>query len=87
MARGQKARRVRRGKPGNLAALKKELWYAVVMAGDLLDSDEEATRLRAVHAVSQAAAAYKALIEAIDLEKRIEALEEAQTIKPWKKVA
>jgi BMFP domain-containing protein YqiC len=35
-------------------------------------------RLKAVHAVAQAAAAYRALVEATDLEARVEALEAAQ---------
>jgi hypothetical protein len=47
-------------------------------AGDLLDDDDAQMRLKAVHAVAQAAAAYRALAEVVDLEGRIEALEAAQ---------
>jgi hypothetical protein len=49
-----------------------------MVGGDLLDDDDAQMRLKAVHAVAQAAAAYRALVEATDLEARVEALEAAQ---------
>jgi hypothetical protein len=68
-------RRTRRAKPGDLNALKRELWHAVLTAADLLDSGSDETRLRAVHATSQAAAVYRSIYETADLERRFEALE------------
>ena len=73
----QSKRRSRRHKPGSMDALRRELWAAVMAAGDLLDDDDPATRLRAVHAVSQSAAAYQRVYESSDLEARLEALEQA----------
>jgi hypothetical protein len=71
--------RPRRGRPGDLDALKRELWAAVRAASDLLDHESPELRLRAVHATSQAASAYRNLLadselEAIvaDLEARLE---------------
>ena len=75
----QQKRRSRRSKPGGMAALKRELWAAIMAAGDLLDDDDPATRLRAVHAVSQSAAAYQRIHESADLEARVEALEKARS--------
>ncbi len=78
---GHKARpkrRPRRRNAGSLTALQKELWHAVMVGGDLLDDDDPQMRLKAVHAVAQAAAAYRALVEATDLEARVEALEATQ---------
>ncbi len=68
-------RRKRRGKPGDLAALKKELWHAIVTAADLLDHDDAQVRLRAVHAVSQSSAAYRGVYETETLEQRLTELE------------
>ncbi len=68
-------RRPRRGKPGDLTALKRELWYAVVTAADLLDSADAQLRLKACHAVSQSAGSYRALCETLDLEQRLADLE------------
>lgn len=73
----ERKRRPRRAKPGDLSALKRELWAAIVTATDLLDDDDREIRLRAVHATSQAAGAYRALYETADLEGRIAALEAA----------
>ena len=68
-------RRPRRGKPGDLNALKRELWHAVVTAADLLDSTDTKTKLSAVHALSQSAGSYRALCESVDLENRVAELE------------
>jgi hypothetical protein len=70
-------RRPRRGKPGDLTALKRELWYAVVTAADMLDSADAQVKLKAVHATSQAAGVYRNLCETLDLEARIARLEAA----------
>ncbi len=69
-------RRPRRGKPGDLDALKRQLWHAVLTAGDLLDSESAETRLRACHAVSQAAATYRSVLADAETDARLSALEE-----------
>ena len=79
MARPTKERR-RRRKAGDLVALKRELWHAVMTAGDLLDDEDANMRLRAVHAVAQAAATYRSLIEALEFEERLKQLEEANGV-------
>lgn len=71
----ERKRRPRRGKPGDLSALKRELWHAIMAATELLDHADAQTRLRAIHATSQAAAAYRAVYADSDLEARITALE------------
>ncbi len=70
--------RSRLGKAGTLADLKRHLWAAVKAASSLLDDPDEHVRLRAVHATSQAASAYRATLEASlfdvvkDLEDRLQ---------------
>lgn len=71
----ERKRRPRRGKPGDLNALKRELWHAIMAAADLLDHTDAQTRLRAIHALAQSAAAYRAVYLDSDLEARIVALE------------
>jgi hypothetical protein len=71
-------RRPRRGKAGDLEALKRHLWAAVLEASALLDCENPDVKLRAVHAVSQSSSAYRSLVESTDLERRISALEGAQ---------
>jgi hypothetical protein len=67
--------RPKRIRAGDLSALKRRLWEAILTAGDLLDHDDPATRLRAVHATSQAAATYRSILADHDLEQRLAALE------------
>ena len=77
----------RRGKPGTLEDARALLWRALKRAGELLDAetvseDGEArpdnhTALRAVHAISQGAAAYARIVEVGEIEARLAALEEA----------
>jgi hypothetical protein len=45
-------------------------------AGDLLDSESAETRLRACHAVSQAAATYRSVLADAETDARLSALEE-----------
>ncbi len=71
-----KRNRPRRLKPGDLDALKRELWGAVRAASDLLDHESPETRLRAVHAVSQSSAAYRNLLADTELEAIVAALEQ-----------
>ena len=68
--------RKRRRKPGDLAAVTRVLWQAIVVAEDLLHDAEEADmQLRCVHALSQAAGQYAKLLEVGELESRLAALE------------
>lgn len=70
-----KKRRPRRGKAGDLEGLKRHLWGAVLTASELLDEPDSGTRLKACHALSQAAASYRSIYETADLETRLATLE------------
>jgi hypothetical protein len=75
-ARAAKRRR-RLQSMGDITDLKRKVWVAVVTAAQMLE-DEDAKpdlKLRAVHAVTQAAASYAKLIEATEFEARIAELE------------
>jgi hypothetical protein len=66
-------------KPGNLAALQRLLWRALLTAEGILDAAAEPDmQLRAIHAISQASGQYSKLLEIGELESRIAALEAAQ---------
>lgn len=70
-------RNKRRRKPGDLSSLRRTLWAALLTGEELADDADPATRLRALHAISQLAGTYLKAIEVADLEARIEALERA----------
>lgn len=74
----QAKRARRRGKPGTLEDARALLWRALTRAGELLEAEDPAHALKAVHAVSQGAAAYARIVEIGELEARIKALEDAQ---------
>jgi hypothetical protein len=81
-APSQRKWRLRRPrKPGDLAALQRSLWWAILQAEEVLAGDEPTVeqRLRAIHALSQAGAVYANLLKSSDLEQRIAALEAALT--------
>jgi hypothetical protein len=66
-------------KPGDLRALQRMLWRALLEAQEILDGAEEADmRLRAIHAISQASGQYGKLLEVGEFEARIAALEAGQ---------
>lgn len=71
--------RKRRSKPGNLEALKRDLWHVLQAALRVLDAPDTTPELtlRAVHAMAQAAGQYARLIEVGELEARLAALESA----------
>lgn len=81
----QAKQRKRRGKVGSLADVQALLWAALMRAGDLLEAEtisedgqslpDDATALKAVHAISQGAASYARLVTAGELEERLAALE------------
>jgi hypothetical protein len=66
-------------KPGDLAALTRVLWRAVLEAQEIMETAEgEDLRLRAIHAISQTSSAYAKLLEIGEFEARLAALEAAQ---------
>lgn len=74
----RKAKRARRrGKPGTLEDARALLWRALMRAGELLEEEDPAHALKAVHAVSQGASAYARIVEVGELEARLAALEAA----------
>lgn len=48
----------------------------MLIASQLLDQGDYATRLKAVHAMTQAAGQYRALYETMDLQERVTPLEQ-----------
>ena len=70
-------RRKRRSKPGTLEDARALLWRALTRAGELLEEEDPALSLKAIHAISQGAAAYARIVEVGELEARIAALEGA----------
>ncbi|THF86136.1 hypothetical protein E7T09_12970 [Deinococcus sp. KSM4-11] len=73
----QAKRAKRRAQPGTLEDARALLWRALARVGDILDGEgvEDATVLRALHGISQGAAAYARIVEVGELEARISALE------------
>ena len=68
--------RKRRRKPGDLQAVQRLLWTALLEAESvLLDAEDSDQRLRAVHAVSQASGQYVKLLEVGEFEARLAELE------------
>jgi hypothetical protein len=66
-------------KPGDLRALQRMLWRALLEAKTVfLESDNDELSLKAVHALSQASGQYAKLLEIGELEARVVALEAAQ---------
>jgi hypothetical protein len=62
-------------KSNDLARAASALRKALKAAADLLDDQDPQLRLRAVHAVAQAAGALVKLVETRELSERVEALE------------
>ena len=71
----QAKKRKRRGKPGSIEDARALLWKALQRAGDILESEDDTLSLKAIHAVSQGAAAYARIVEVGELEARLTALE------------
>ena len=69
--------RRRRRKAGDLEALKREVWHAILAAADMLDDPdaEMADRLRAANAVASLAGVYRSVYADADLLPRLEAIE------------
>lgn len=73
----QAKRARRRGQPGTLEDARALLWRALTRAGELLEEEDPTLSLKAIHAVSQGAAAYARIVEVGELEARLAALEGA----------
>ena len=70
--------RKRHGKPGSLADLQKVLWAIIRRVERLSDEDAPPDQvLRCAHALAQLSSAYRTVIEGVDMEERIRALEMA----------
>ena len=78
-AREAKKRHARLRKSGTIADMQRELWRAILCAKDvLLDaSNDPATTLKAVHAITSASTAYAKLVEVGELEARLSELEKS----------
>jgi hypothetical protein len=66
-------------KPGDITALQRKLWWAILRSEEVLDTPDTAAeqRVRAVHALTQAAATYANLLKTSDFEARLTAIEQA----------
>ena len=73
----QGKRKKRREQPGTLEDARALLWRALTRAGELLEEEDPVLSLKAVHAVSQGAAAYARIVEVGEMEARLAALEAA----------
>lgn len=74
----RQAKRLKRRKAGTLEHARALLWQALERAAELLEEDDPALSLKAVHALSQGASSYAKLVEVGELEARIAALEVAK---------
>jgi hypothetical protein len=73
--RARMAKKSRR-KPGDLPALARQLWGAVLHAEEVLEAaGTPELKLRGVHALVQAGAAYLRLLEVGEMESRIKEIE------------
>jgi hypothetical protein len=66
----------RHKKPGDLPALTRVLWRAVLEAQEILEAaTEPELKLKAIHALSQCAGQYSKLLEVGEFEARLAAVE------------
>lgn len=66
----------KRQRTGDLKALQRKVWTALLHAEDVLeDAAEPELRLKAIHALSQCAGQYAKLLEVGELEARLSELE------------
>jgi hypothetical protein len=70
-------------KSGDLASLKRKLWYSILTAEGILGSEAPIDdKLKAVHAMAQAASVYVNLTKLSDMEARLATLEaEAKAVR------
>ena len=69
-----------KSKPGNIQEVLSLVWDALKTAHSLLNEEDSVMKLKAVHGVTQAAQGYAKLWEVGELEARVAALENNQTI-------
>jgi hypothetical protein len=69
-------RRRRRRKPGDINALRRTLWAALLEIEDLLASDDPNLKIRAAHALGTLAGTYLRAMEQADIVERLDRLEE-----------
>lgn len=67
-------------KPKDLTAVSEMIWKALQRCTTLLDGADEATALKAAHAIFQGSTAYAKLHEVSELEARLEALEQQRLV-------
>ncbi len=70
-----KNRLPKRVRPGDVDALRRKIWRAILAAELLLEHAEPDIRLRAVNAIGQTGNTYRGILELADLEARVAALE------------
>jgi len=75
----QAKKRKRLNQMGTLDDARALLWKALERAADILESEDDVLTLKAIHAVSQGAAAYARIVEVGELEARLTALEDQKT--------
>ena len=70
-------RKATRRRSGNAVQLRQRLWQAVEIASEVLNdtSLSPELRLRGVHAVTQASGSYCKILEAVEFEARLKAVE------------
>lgn len=74
-SKARQAKKARRRKTGTLEDARALLWRALTRGGELLEEEDPALSLKAVHAVSQGVTAYARVVEVGELEARIAAIE------------
>jgi hypothetical protein len=73
----------KRQRTGDLKALQRKVWVALMYAEDVLEeATETELRLKAIHALSQCAGQYAKLLEVGELEARLTELEVKVTGRP-----
>jgi hypothetical protein len=80
--------RKRRAKPGDLSQLRAVLWRTILEVEALLDTRPPSNDvvLRSAHALAQLAGTYKGVLEVVDLDARLTALEQRFVESPNGKV-
>ncbi len=68
-------KRRRRRKPGDIGALRRVLWSALVEIEAILDDDDPAMKIKAGHALGTLSGSYLKALEQADIAARIDELE------------
>ncbi len=81
MSQTAKTTRKRRRKPGDIGALRRVLWDALVEVEGLLGEGSVDAKLRAAHALATLSGSYFKALEHCDFEARLAALEAVQEVR------